>query len=153
MDSDVDPKTGRTGLYYLASGHSELDLEVGVYRQDVPPSPDGSVSDMDGAIEEPVQFEQFCNAGKVLGSGSVDVSTSAIDRRVALKYLNSMAGEGDLDMESETAFSEKASKLNRNVTNKSMPMNFFEETKISFSGKTPLVGEKKSQVIQAIWRH
>ncbi len=142
MDSDVDPKTGRTGLFYLASGHSELDLDVGVYRQDVPPSPDGSVSDMDGAIEEPVQFEQFCNAGKVLGSGSVDVSTSAIDRRVALKYRNSMAGEGDLDMESETAFSEKASKLNRNVTNKSMPMNFFEETKISFSGKTPLVGEK-----------
>jgi hypothetical protein len=45
-------------------------------------------------------------------------------------------------MESERAFSEKAGNLKRNVTNKTMPLNLFEESKMSYSGATPLAGEK-----------
>ena len=43
----------------------------------------------------PIQYEQFCEAQKVAGTGIVDVSTSIVDKKIALEYYNTMAGDGD----------------------------------------------------------
>ena len=107
-----------------------------------------AVADMSNAIPESVQFEQFCDAETIAGSGIIDVSTSVIDKRIALDYSNVMAGEGDLEMDSERAFSEKAGNLKRNVTNETMPLNLFEDTKMSYSGPTPLVGGKNLRSVE-----
>jgi hypothetical protein len=96
-----------------------------------------AVPDMSIAIPEPVQYEQFCDAETIAGSGVMEASTSVI---VALNYGSALAGEGGLEMDCERALSEKAGKLNRSMANKTMPLNFFENTKMSYSGVTPLVG-------------
>ena len=64
----------------------------------------------------PVQYEQFCEAQKVSGTGIIDVSTSVIDKKIALEYYNTMAGDGDLELDSEHAYSQDPEKLKRNVT-------------------------------------
>lgn len=64
----------------------------------------------------PVQYEQFCESQKVSGSGIIDVSTSIIDKKIALEYYNTMAGDGDLELDSEHAYSQNAEKLKRNVS-------------------------------------
>ncbi len=64
----------------------------------------------------PVQYEQFCENQKVAGTGVVDVSTSIIDKKIALEYYNTMAGDGDLELDSEHAYSQDADKLKRNVS-------------------------------------
>ncbi len=94
----------------------------------------------------PVQYEQFCENQKVSGSGVVDVSTSIVDKKIALEYYNTMAGDGDLELDSEHAYSQDADKLKRNVSsvnggNKS-GLNLFENTKLTYSGETPLTGGK-----------
>jgi hypothetical protein len=101
-----------------------------------------AVPDMSNAIPEPVQYEQFCDAETIAGSGVIEARTSVIDKWIALNYGSALAGEGDLEMDYERAFSEKAGKLNRSMANKTMPLNFFENTKMSYSGVTPLVGGK-----------
>ena len=44
-------------------------------------------------IIPPVQFEQFCENQKVSGTGAIDVSTSIVDKKIALEYYNTMAGD------------------------------------------------------------
>ena len=63
----------------------------------------------------PVQYEQFCEAQKVSGTGVIDVSTSIVDKKIALEYYNTMAGDGDLELDSEHAYSQDAEKLKRTV--------------------------------------
>jgi hypothetical protein len=94
----------------------------------------------------PVQYEQFCEAQKVSGTGIIDVSTSIIDKKIALEYYNTMAGDGDLELDSEHAYSQDAEKLNRNISsvnggNKSA-LNLYETTKLTYAGETPLTGGK-----------
>jgi hypothetical protein len=94
----------------------------------------------------PVQFEQFCEAQKVSGTGVVDISNSIIDKKIALEYYNTMNGDGDLELDQETAFSQNADKLMRNVSsvnggNKSN-LNLFDATKMTYAGETPLTGGK-----------
>jgi len=94
----------------------------------------------------PVQYEQFCEAQKVSGTGVVDVSTSIVDKKIALEYFNTMNGDGDLELDQETAFSQNADKLMRNVSSANggnmSNLNLFENTKMTYSGDTPLTGGK-----------
>lgn len=95
----------------------------------------------------PVQYEQFCEAQKVSGTGVVDVSTSIVDKKLALEYFNNMAGDGDFELDSEHAYSQNSEKLLRNISsvnggNKSQ-LNLYESTKLTYASEnTPLVGAK-----------
>jgi hypothetical protein len=97
-------------------------------------------------IVPPVQYEQFCENQKVSGTGVIDVSTSIIDKRIALEYYNVMSGDGDLELDQEHAYSQNADKLKRNVTSvnngNKANLNLFESTKLTYAGATPLVGGK-----------
>gem|GEM_PF-154517 len=94
-------------------------------------------------IKEPVQFEQLCNDLKVTGTGAVEMSTSMIDKRIALEYFNSLAGDGSMEMDSERVLSEAAYKVKRDAgSNNSTSLNLFENSKITYSGETPLTGDK-----------
>lgn len=58
-----------------------------------------------------------------------------------------MAGDGDLELDAEHAYSQDPEKLNRNVTivnggKKKSGLNLFETTKLTYSSDTPLVGGK-----------
>ena len=94
----------------------------------------------------PVQFEQFCEAQKVSGTGIIDVSTSIVDKRIALEYFNNMAGDGDFELDSEHAYSQNSDKLKRTIASvnngKEAELNLYEKTKLTYSGETPLVGAK-----------
>jgi len=94
----------------------------------------------------PVQYEQFCENQKVSGSGVIDVSTSVIDKKLALEYYNTMAGDGDLELDSEHAYSQDPEKLKRNVSSvngsNQSGFNLYEATKMTYSGDTPLTGGK-----------
>jgi len=94
----------------------------------------------------PVQYEQFCENQKVAGTGVVDVSTSIIDKKIALEYYNTMAGDGDLELDSTHAYSQDADKLRRNVSSvndgNESGLNLYETTKMTYAGATPLVGGK-----------
>jgi hypothetical protein len=100
-------------------------------------------------ILPPVQYEQFCEAQKVSGTGVIDASTSIIDKKIALEYYNAMAGDGDLELDQEHAYSQNADKLKRNISSvndgNESNLNLFEKTKMTYSGKTPLAGEKYLQ--------
>ena len=84
----------------------------------------------------PVQYEQFCDNQKVSGSGVVDVSTSIIDKKIALEYYNTMAGDGDLELDSEHTYSQDPEKLKRNVSSvnggNESAFNMFETTKMTY---------------------
>jgi hypothetical protein len=94
----------------------------------------------------PVQYEQFCEAHKISGTGVIDVSTSVIDKKIALEYYNTMNGDGDLELDQETAYSQNSDKLMRNITSvnggNKAGLNLFENTKMTYSGETPLTGGK-----------
>ncbi len=94
----------------------------------------------------PVQYEQFCENQKVSGTGVIDVSTSVIDKKIALEYYNVMAGDGDLELDSEHAYSQNADKLKRNISSvnggEKSNLNLYENTKMTYSGSTPLTGGK-----------
>ncbi len=94
----------------------------------------------------PVQYEQFCENQKVSGTGVIDVSTSIIDKKIALEYYNVMSGDGDLELDQEHAYSQNSDKLRRNVSSvnngNQSGLNLFENTKLTYSGATPLVGGK-----------
>jgi hypothetical protein len=94
----------------------------------------------------PVQYEQFCEAQKVSGTGIIDVSTSVIDKKIALEYYNTMAGDGDLELDSEHAYSQDPDKLKRNISSvngsDASGFNLVETTKLTYSGETPLTGGK-----------
>jgi hypothetical protein len=97
-------------------------------------------------IVPPVQYEQFCENQKVSGTGVIDVSTSIIDKKIALEYYNTMAGDGDLELDQEHAYSQNADKLMRNISSVNggdkSNLNLFENTKLTYSGATPLTGGK-----------
>jgi len=95
----------------------------------------------------PVQYEQFCESQKVSGNGVIDVSTSIVDKKIALEYYNNMAGDGDLELDQEHAYSQNSDKLQRNISsvnggNKSQ-LNLYESTKMLYSGELPMQGEKR----------
>lgn len=95
----------------------------------------------------PVQYEQFCEAQKVSGTGVIDVSTSIVDKKIALEYFNNMAGEGDFELDQEHAYSQNSDKLQRNITSVNggdkTPLNLYESTKLTYASKnTPLMGTK-----------
>jgi hypothetical protein len=97
-------------------------------------------------IVPPIQYEQFCENQKVSGTGIIDVSTSIVDKKIALEYYNVMSGDGDLELDMENAYSQNADKLKRNVTgvngSDKVGLNLYENTKLTYSGETPLVGGK-----------
>jgi hypothetical protein len=97
-------------------------------------------------IVPPVQYEQFCENQKISGTGVVDVSTSVVDKKIALEYYNVMAGDGDIEFDSEHAYSQNADKLKRNVSSVNggdkSALNLFENTKLTYTGETPLTGGK-----------
>jgi hypothetical protein len=94
----------------------------------------------------PVQYEQFCEAQKVSGTGIIDVSTSIIDKKIALEYYNTMAGDGDMELDSEHAYSQDPEKLKRTVSSvnnsNESGFNLVETTKLTYAGDTPLTGGK-----------
>lgn len=67
------------------------------------------------ALANPPDFANtiraVCEAQKVSGTGVVDVSTSIVDKKLALEYFNNMAGDGDLELDQEHAYSQNADKL------------------------------------------
>lgn len=94
-------------------------------------------------IKEPVQYEQLSNSLNVSGTGIIDMSASAVDKRIALAYFNSLSGNGSLEMNSERIFSESARKISRDIGMDNLSnMNLFERSMISYSSKNPLVGSK-----------
>jgi hypothetical protein len=128
----------------------------------------------------PVQYEQFCENQKVAGTGVIDVSTSIIDKKIALEYYNTMTGDGAFELDQEQAYSQNPDKLRRdlaatsneedehwvdgpkggagaepavitdpNIEKKKQRdhddktnLNLYENTKMTYSGETPLVGGK-----------
>lgn len=97
-------------------------------------------------LSEPVQYGQFCENKKVIGTGKIDVSVSMIDRMLSMQYCNSMAGDGDIELESENALSEKSSKLQRSIgNNTTSPLNLYETFRATYNGKMPLTSEKSLQ--------
>jgi hypothetical protein len=64
----------------------------------------------------PVQYEQFCENQKVAGTGVIDMSTSIIDKKIALEYYNVMAGDGAIELDQEQAYSQNADKLKRTLS-------------------------------------
>ena len=94
--------------------------------------------------EPPVQYGQFCEAQKVSGTGIVDMSTSIVDKEIALEYNSAMAGEGDIELDSEHAYSQNADKLKRNLSavngSNESSLNLYGSTKLTYSGAVPLVG-------------
>ncbi|MDM7911855.1 MAG: hypothetical protein QUS09_02040 [Methanotrichaceae archaeon] len=95
------------------------------------------------ALKEPVQDGEFCNRLKVAGTGSFEVGVSVKDRELALEYYNFMYGDGDLEMDTNTVEAQRASRLQESAGNDSAQLlNLFEGTRMTYSGKTPLVGVK-----------
>ena len=95
----------------------------------------------------PIQYEQFCEAQKVSGTGVIDVSTSIVDKKIALEYFNNMAGDGDFELNQEHAYSQNSDKLKREIASvnggNESELNLYENTKLTYaSSNTPLNGIK-----------
>jgi uncharacterized repeat protein (TIGR01451 family) len=95
---------------------------------------------------DPLQYGQYCEAKKIAGTGVIDIGTSAIDREIALEYSNVMSGEGDFELDQETAYSQVADKLKREIPSvsgsKAAALNLYQTNKLTYAGNTPLTGEK-----------
>jgi len=94
------------------------------------------------AITEPVQDGDFCNRLKVTGTGTFEVGVSVKDRQLALEYSNFMYGDGDLEMDSGTVEAQRAARLPGMDNGSAVPLNLWESSKLTYSGKTPMVGMK-----------
>jgi hypothetical protein len=94
------------------------------------------------AITEPVQDGDFCNMLKVAGTGTFEVGVSVKDRQLALEYSNFVYGDGDLEMDSGTVEAQRAAKLPGMDNGPAVPLNLWESNKLTYSGKTPMVGTK-----------
>jgi hypothetical protein len=97
-------------------------------------------------MDQPVQFEQFCESKKVSGQGIIQSETSILDKKLALQYNNMMEGDGSVELNQEQAYSQNSDKLKRNITSvnggNQSNLNFFEKSSLTYSGEEPLVGEK-----------
>lgn len=93
-----------------------------------------------------LQYEQFCEAHKISGTGAIDIGISAVDKKVALEYSSGMAGEGDLELDQETAYSQVADKLVKEISSvndsEDVALNLYQTNKMTYSGDTPLTGGK-----------
>ncbi len=94
------------------------------------------------AITEAIQDGDFCNMLKVTGTGTFEVGVSVKDRQLALEYQNFMYGDGDLEMDSATVEAQRAAKLPGMENGIAVPLNLWESNKLTYSGKTPMVGMK-----------
>jgi hypothetical protein len=92
------------------------------------------------ALTEPLQDGEFCNRLKVTGTGTFEMGVSVVDRTLALEYYNTLYGDGDLEMDTVTAEAERSAKLH--PTDNATPLNLYESSKLTYSGKTPMVGMK-----------
>jgi hypothetical protein len=101
-------------------------------------------------LPEPMQSDDFCNNLKIAGTGTIDIAYSVKDKKLALEYYNIMQGDGDIDMDSTNAISQSARKLQAPVNGSTMPLNLYDNIKLTYSGKTPLVG-MKSIKSDAFW--
>jgi len=101
-------------------------------------------------LEEPSQYEQFCEAQLVSGTGYIDVATSIVDKKIALEYYDMMTGDGTIEMDATHVYSQEPNQLVRPLPNNSdcgntsdQRLNFFENTKLTYdSDKAPLQGGK-----------
>jgi hypothetical protein len=94
------------------------------------------------AITEQVQDGDFCNMLKVTGTGTFEMGVSVKDRQIGLEYYNFMYGDGDLEMDTGTVEAQRAAKLPGMEKGSAVPLNLWEASKITYSGKTPMVGMK-----------
>ncbi|MDD4162765.1 MAG: hypothetical protein PHW87_09845 [Methanothrix sp.] len=94
------------------------------------------------AITEQVQDGDFCNMLKVTGTGTFEVGVSVKDKQLALEYYNFMSGDGDLEMDSDTVEAQRAAKLPGMEDGSAVPLNLWESNKLTYSGKTPMIGMK-----------
>ncbi|MGV8175405.1 MAG: hypothetical protein ACP5OU_06850 [Methanothrix sp.] len=101
-----------------------------------------SPADATLAIKEPMQDGDFCNRLKVVGTGTFEVGVSVKDKELALEYFNFMYGEGDLEMDSGTVAAQRAARLPGMENGSAVPLNLWEGNRLTFSGKTPMVGMK-----------
>jgi len=92
-----------------------------------------------------VQEGEFTNGLKVAGTGYFEVGVSIKDRNLALKYDSFMTGDGDLEMDTGTVESQRAGRLPGMGNSSAIPLNLWENAKISYSGTTPMVGTKYIQ--------
>ncbi len=97
------------------------------------------------AIKEPVQDGDFTNKLKVTGTGYFEVGVSVKDREIGLEYYSFMQGDGDLAMNTATVEAQKAGRIpgaTGNGNDSAVPLNLVESNRLTYSGKTPLVGFK-----------
>jgi len=83
--------------------------------------------------------EEYVNTLKIAGTGVIDISTSVVDKRLALQYVNVMYGDGDIELDTchQTSTIPVAGQGGNNT-----PLNLVETTRMTYSGQTPLVGMK-----------
>jgi len=104
-------------------------------------------------LDEPTQYEQFCERQLVSGTGYIDVATSVVDKRIALEYYDMMSGDGAIEMDAVHVYSQEPNRLIRPVPNYNpenctenatvdAKLNFYENTKLTYDGETPLQGGK-----------
>ena len=94
------------------------------------------------ALSGNVQEGEFTNGLKVAGTGYFEVGVSVKDRNLALEYNSFMTGDGDLEMDTGTVESQRAGRLPGMGNSSAIPLNLWENTRISYSGTTPMVGTK-----------
>ncbi|MGE5373372.1 MAG: hypothetical protein ACM3KS_00165 [Phycisphaerales bacterium] len=104
--------------------------------------PTFSVASANPAIKEPVQDSDFVNDLKVVGTGTIDVWTSVVDKTIALEYYSSLQGDGDIEMDTGSATAERSENIHGCLNGTSVPLNLYQTASITYSGKTPLVGIK-----------
>lgn len=93
----------------------------------------------------PRQYEQFCENQKVSGTGAIDISSSIVDKKIALEYYNVMSGDGDLELDQSHAYSQKPIERNVSAINggNNTSLNLLEKTKLTYQAKkAPLTGGK-----------
>jgi len=94
------------------------------------------------AITEQAQSEEFYNRVRASGTGYFEVGSSVVDRRMGLEYRSFMYGDGRLEMDSKSAVSNRAGDVRGTLNGSSVPLNLLEDLKMTYSGKTPMVGMK-----------
>jgi len=141
------------GSRSTAENPSHVYSSSGTYAVELTVTKDGCSASSQGTVivlpstKPPVQYGQFYEAQNISGTGVVDVSTSILDKSIALEFNSAMAGEGDIEMDSEHAYSQNADLLKRNLTavngSNESTLNLYGSTKLAYSGAEPLVGGER----------
>ena len=101
-------------------------------------------------LPEPLQNDEVCNNLKIAGTGIIDIDNSIVDKKLALEYHNVMQGDGDIEMDSTNTVSQVSRKIQAPINGSITPMNLYDNVRLTYSGKTPLVG-MKSIKSDAFW--